>query len=238
MTQPPSSWEVFYSDFMPRYYIIDFDSTIIQTEALEELAEIALAGRPRRDLVLDEIKKITAQGMAGEIGFAESLSRRLALLECGRKHIDRVVDKLKTKITPSVYKNKNFFCDKREQIFVVSGSFREIIQPVLESLGLSEKNLFANTFVFDDEGRIIGVDSKIFLAQNKGKAKTVRALNLPGEVWVLGDGYTDYEIKEMGAADKFIAFTENASRPEVIAKADYVVSNFDEFLVSCQSGLF
>src|SRR5262249_29524612 len=51
-----------------------------------------------------------------------------------------------------------------------------------------------------------------------------------GDVYVVGDGYTDFEIKKNGAATKFFAFTENVARDAVIGHADHVVPNFDEFL--------
>ena len=52
-------------------------------------------------------------------------------------------------------------------------------------------------------------------------------LNLCGNIIVVGDGYTDYEIKKCGVADTFIAFTENISRQSVIEKADIVANNFN-----------
>ena len=53
---------------------------------------------------------------------------------------------------------------------------------------------------------------------------------MKGEIYVIGDGHTDYLIKKAGLATKFIAFTENISREAVVQKADYVTPNFDEFL--------
>ncbi|HPW63926.1 MAG TPA: phosphoglycerate dehydrogenase, partial [Cyclobacteriaceae bacterium] len=52
----------------------------------------------------------------------------------------------------------------------------------------------------------------------------------PGDVYVIGDGYTDYEIKHAGLANKFFAFTENVEREKVLSKADHVAPSLDEFL--------
>ena len=68
------------------------------------------------------------------------------------------------------------------------------------------------------------------LSKEGGKIKAVRNLKLKGKTYVLGDGFTDYQLKEAGLADKFFAFTENVFREKVAQKADHVVSNFDEFL--------
>ena len=49
-------------------------------------------------------------------------------------------------------------------------------------------------------------------------------------VVVVGDGWTDYEIRAAGAADRFYAFVETAARPKVTAAADAVAASFDEVL--------
>jgi D-3-phosphoglycerate dehydrogenase len=58
----------------------------------------------------------------------------------------------------------------------------------------------------------------------------MKELNLQGEVFVIGDGYTDYQIREAGLASKFFAFTENVSRTNVTEKADHIAPSFDEVL--------
>jgi D-3-phosphoglycerate dehydrogenase len=47
---------------------------------------------------------------------------------------------------------------------------------------------------------------------------------------VIGDGYTDFEIKDAGLANKFYVFTENVGRENIIEKADHVAPSLDEFL--------
>jgi D-3-phosphoglycerate dehydrogenase len=53
-------------------------------------------------------------------------------------------------------------------------------------------------------------------------------LNLPHPIIVVGDGYTDYEIRATGEADQFWAFTEHIERPEVVVGADRTLSSFAE----------
>jgi D-3-phosphoglycerate dehydrogenase len=48
---------------------------------------------------------------------------------------------------------------------------------------------------------------------------------------MIGDGYTDYEVKEAGKANKFYAFVENVRREKIVKKADKVVESFDEILL-------
>ena len=210
--------------------IIDFDSTFTKLEALDELAAIALKNDPEKDGIVANIRDITRQGVEGAITFEESLSRRVPLLKANKKHIEILVKHLKKNVTPSFARNKKFFTEHKRSIYIISGGFREFIGPVARSFGIPESNVLANTFTFDRAGNITGYDKENPLAAKGGKTEAVRKLGLAGETFVLGDGYTDYEIKKNGAASKFFAFTENVSRDAVTKHADRVVASFDEFL--------
>ena len=212
------------------YYIIDFDSTFTKVEALDVLGEISLVGRPDRKDVLNQIKAITDRGMSGEISFTESLNLRLGLLKAHRNQLPALIENLKGKISDSFQRNKQFLTEHTDNIYVVSNGFREFIVPIVTLLGVRDDHVFANTFVFDDTGNIVGFDPENPLSANGGKSQVIRELNLNGEVYVIGDGYTDYEIKASGLANRFYAFTENVMRPHVVEKADYVAPSLDEFL--------
>ena len=212
------------------YYIIDFDSTFTKVEALDVLGEISLIGRPDRDDVLDQIKIITDRGMSGEISFTESLTLRLDLLKAHRDQLPALVENLMGKISDSFQRNKPFLTENAEHIYIVSNGFKEFIVPIVTSLGIRSEHVFANTFVFDQTGAIVGFDPQNPLSANGGKSQVIRNLNFDGEVYVIGDGYTDYEIKASGLANRFYAFTENVMRPRVVEKADHVAPSLDEFL--------
>jgi D-3-phosphoglycerate dehydrogenase / 2-oxoglutarate reductase len=212
------------------YFIIDFDSTFTKVEGLDELANIALKGQPNRKEVVEQIRNITEQGMNGEIGFSEALSRRIALLKANRNHLDELVGFLHTKVSDSFTRNEKFLTDYADNILIVSGGFKEFIVPIVMTLGLKPENVYANTFVYDDEGNITGVDESNVLAHSKGKVKLLQQLNLEGDVYAIGDGYTDFELRSSGLATQFFAFTENVEREKVTAEADHVVPSLDEFL--------
>ncbi|AQG80439.1 phosphoglycerate dehydrogenase [Spirosoma montaniterrae] len=212
------------------YYIIDFDSTFTKVEALDVLGEISLAGRPERDNVLAQIKAITDRGMAGEISLAQSLSMRLELLSAHRDHLPALVEVLSDKVSDSFQRNRAFLTENANNIYIVSSGFREFIVPIVTALGVREDHVFANTFTFDDKGNITGCDPENPLSKDRGKVQLMRDLNLDGDVYVIGDGYTDYEIRESGLANKFYAFTENVMRPSVVEKADHIAPSLDDFL--------
>lgn len=213
-----------------KFFVIDFDSTFTQVEALEELAAISLKDNPKKSEVLSAIKQITSLGMDGGIPITDSLSRRIKLLNANRKHIETLVKILKKKITPSFLRNKHFFKLNSKNIFIISNGFKDYIKPVVKPFHIPEKNIFCNEFLFDAYGNVMGFDENNVLAKENGKVELLKSLNLDGEVHVLGDGYTDYQLKESGLVTKFFAFTENVERKIIVEKADHVVPTFDEFL--------
>ncbi len=210
--------------------IIDFDSTFTTLETLDELAAIALKDSPDREKIVAAIKQITSEGMEGKITIAESLRRRVGLLHADRKHVDALIKLLRKNVTPSFSRNKTFFKRNKGNIYILSSGFKEIIVPVVAPFGISESHVLANTFTFDKGGAITGYDTKNPLAGAGGKTEALKRLKLKGDVQVIGDGYTDYELKKNGVASSFFAFTENVSRGAVVAQADHVVPSFDEFL--------
>src|SRR5690554_6578899 len=60
-------------------FVIDFDSTFTQVEALDILGEISLSGDPQKEEKLQAIKDITEKGMDGRLSFRESLEQRMEL---------------------------------------------------------------------------------------------------------------------------------------------------------------
>ena len=211
-------------------YVIDFDSTFTKVEGLDELAAIALKGNKDRDKIVGQIKAITDKGMAGEIGFADSLKARVALLPANRSHVSELIEFLMGKISDSFARNETFLRENAASVYIVSSGFKDFIVPVAMSMGVLEENIYANTFVYDADGNITGYDENNLLSQDKGKVKLLQSLDFEGDIYAIGDGYTDYELRESGLANKFFAFTENVSRKKVTDVADEVVASFDEFL--------
>lgn len=212
------------------YYLIDFDSTFIKSEGLEELAALALKDNPKKEEILNEISTITNKAMEGKMPFDESLEKRLSLINANKTHVDQVGKLLKKHITESIARNVAFFKQNKDHIYIISGGFKEFVFPVVLPYDIREDHVFANTFIYDTKGHILGVDKTNPMSQEQGKVKVVRSLKLNGELYGIGDGYTDYQLKELGLVKKFIAFTENIERKVIVDQADTVAPSFDEFL--------
>jgi D-3-phosphoglycerate dehydrogenase len=213
-----------------KYYIIDFDSTFTQVEALDELARISLREHPDRELIYQKIADLTNQAMEGKLSFRESLAGRVQLLEAGKDHLKQLVKHLKKQVSTSFSRNKRFFKHHADDVLIVSGGFKEFITPVVLPFHIKKENIYANTFVFNKEGKIIGFDAANPLSDEGGKVKLLQELQLQGEIHGIGDGYSDFQLKESGMIRKFYAFTENIERKAVTEKADHITPSLDEFL--------
>ena len=214
----------------PDHLIIDFDSTFVTVESLDELAHIVLKENPESAQRLETIRAITRAGMEGSIPFDESLSKRLKLLDINQKDIHAATIVLAKKVTPSFKRNKQFLMENSQNILIISGGFYEMIIPIVSEYGILEDQVFANKFVYKGTSRIAHVDSQNIMAQSGGKVAQANALGLAGEIHVIGDGYTDYQIKSEGPAKKFFAFIENIRRNSVCEVADVVLSNIDDYI--------
>ncbi len=209
-------------------FIIDFDSTFIRLEALEEMARMVFD--PTRDeALITEVTEITRLGMEGRITFDVSLSRRLKMLRLEKRHIEAIIKEFRESVSPSFQRNRELIRQLSDRIYIVTGGFREFVVPVVADFGIPAGHVFANTFIYDEKGVVTGYDRDNPLSRSGGKAEVVRRLNLPGQVYVLGDGYSDYEIKKAGVAHFFAAFTENVRREPVLPYADFVAGSFEEF---------
>ena len=215
---------------MKKYYIIDFDSTFTQVEALDELVRISLKNHPDREEIYKKIEDLTVAAMEGKMSFRDSLTQRVALLQANEHHLKLLVTRLKKKVSASFLRNKAFFKKHADDVLIVSGGFKEFITPVVTPYHIPKENIYANTFTFDDQGNITGYDAENPLSDEGGKVTLLRTLNLPGEIYGIGDGHSDFQLKEFGMIKKFYAFTENIERKTVAAKADHVTPSFDEFL--------
>ncbi len=214
-------------------FIFDFDSTLVPFETLDELAKISTLQQPNSEAIIQEIHALTQQAMEGSLSFHESLKLRLAILKPTRAHLAQLSAQFLQHITPSILRNKKFFQEFADNIYIISGGFIEVIHPVAKSLGIPLSHCYANRFIYDYEGAIIGIDDKNLLAHDQGKANQLKQLKLAQRAIVIGDGFTDYEMKALGMADSFFCFTEVVKREKVIQYADVVLPNLDDLFELC-----
>ena len=208
------------------HFIIDYDSTFIKVESLDELSKISNKSDNNSH---KKISEITRLGMEGKISFSESLNRRIKLINCDIDDINKTIKVLNKQVSDSFKKNISFLKNNSESIYIVSSGFHELIDPIVMKYGIKRENIYANRFLYNKK-KIIGYDKKNPLSLSQGKVKLVRKLYLKGEIHVIGDGYTDFEIKKEGLASYFYLFTENIKRESIVKSADYLLKSLDQFI--------
>ena len=209
------------------HFIIDFDSTFIKDESLDVLAKFSFG---KEDKFVDKIANITNDGMEGKISFKESLTRRIELFDSNKNCLEMTIEFLKNRVSKSFKENKQFLKKNSDNIYILSSGFLDIIEPIVMDFNIKKENIFGNNFTFDEFDNITGFEKTNTLSSDLGKVHIVKNLNLVGNIHVIGDGYTDYEIKKEGYADFFYLFTENKERKTLVKYADYSIKSLDEFI--------
>ena len=206
--------------------IIDFDSTFVKLETIEILADFALHAKSDKDKILNQIQDITNKAMLGKIPFSEALNQRIKLIKPRQEHINKTIFFLKKHISKSFEENIEFFRKNHENCYIISGGFKEIIIPVIEDFNIRENQIFANIFIHKNND--ITIDKNYPLSKNNGK--NIIAKNISGYKIIIGDGYTDYEVKKYRNAKKFVQFVENINRKSLNNKADLVCDDFKKII--------
>jgi len=201
----------------------DVDSTVIDEEGIDVLADTLGKG--------PEVAAWTAKAMDGNIKFEDALAARLEIIQPSRNDIASCLEKHPLRLSPGVDKLVEALHKRGTDVFLVSGGFRLMIEPVADVLGVSVKNIYANTILFDDKGDYAGFDANEPTSADQGKPK---ALTMIKEKFgyktmiMVGDGATDAQARP--PADAFIGFGGVVTREAVKEKACWFVKDFDAMI--------
>ena len=192
---------------MRRLICFDMDSTLIQTECIDELAERAGVG--------EQVRAITASAMRGEIDFKESFTRRVSLLKgldisvmqeiAEHLPITEGTDRLMSVLKTCGYK-----------IAILSGGFTFFGEYLQRRYGIDY--VYANELEIDENGKLTGryvgevVDGRRKADLLKLIAQSEK-VNLAQTIAV-GDGANDLPM--LSEAGLGIAFH---AKPRVVEKA-------------------
>jgi phosphoserine phosphatase len=176
---------------------MDMDSTLISIECIDEIADMQ-GLKPM-------VSEITEAAMRGEIDFAESLRRRVALLHgLDEGALLRVYDD-RLKLNPGAEIMLAELKKNGIKTLLVSGGFTFFTERLMARLGLDFA--YANTLEIND-GKLTGqVLGDILDAQAKANWLNLvrKKLNLHAEqVIAIGDGAND--LKMMAQAGTSIAY--------------------------------
>ena len=196
---------------MRRLICFDMDSTLIQTECIDELAERAGVG--------EQVKAITERAMRGEIDFKESFTERVALL----KGLDESVMKEIAEnlpITEGVERLMFVLKHYGYKIAILSGGFTYFGEHLKRKFGIDY--VYANELEIENgklTGRYLGE-----IVDGKRKAELLRLLAQVEKVDIaqtiaVGDGANDLPM--LSTAGLGIAFH---AKPKVVENAEQSIN--------------
>jgi phosphoserine phosphatase len=194
-----------------RLVVMDVDSTLVQGEVIEMLAE--------RAGVLDQVAKVTAEAMRGELDFAESLRTRVRLLAgLPASAVDEV--RASVRLAPGARTMVRTLKRLDYRLGIVSGGFTQVTEYLVEELGLDYAA--ANTLEVVD-GLLTGELAGPVLDRS-GKADALRrfadAAGVPlSQTVAVGDGANDLDM--IALAGLGIAFN---AKPILREAADTAVN--------------
>lgn len=126
----------------------------------------------------------------------------------------------------------NYLRANNTKVYLITGGFDCLIEPVANELGIPMVNMYANKLFFSYNGEYAGFDATQPTSHSGGKAEAIqlirRQLTDNVNMVMIGDGATDLEASP--PADFFIGYGGNVVRPEVFHRATYYVKGFDQLM--------
>lgn len=197
---------------MRRVICFDMDSTLIQTECIDELAIRAGVG--------DEVKEITARAMRGEIDFKQSFTERVALLKGLDVNVMKDIAE-NLPITEGADRLMSVLKRYGYKIAILSGGFTYFGEYLQKRWGVDY--VYANELEIDNEGKLTGrYTGDIVDGQRKRELLRIIAqvekVNIAQTIAV-GDGANDLPmLTESGLGIAFHA------KPRVVANAEQSIN--------------
>ena len=195
----------------PRFLVVlDADSTLIQDEVIELLADAAG--------VRERVAEVTDRAMRGELDFAESLRERVSTLAGLPESVFADVGR-RIRPTDGVHELIAGIHAGNGVVGVVSGGFHELLDPLAAELGLdhwraNRLEVQAGYLTGRVIGPIIDADAKA-VALREWAAQNQLTL---AQTIAVGDGAND--LRMMDAAGLAVAFN---AKPRVKREADLVI---------------
>jgi phosphoserine phosphatase len=195
--------------FARKLVVMDVDSTLIEQEVIDLLAEAAGVG--------DQVRSITESAMRGELDFEASLRKRVSLL---KGQSTSIIDEVsaKTSLTPGARTLIRTLNKLGHGVGLVSGGFSQVIDPIAAQLGIA--NVRSNTLEIIN-GVITG-DLQGPIVDRAGKAKALKdfaeieKVSLANTI-AIGDGANDLDM--IATAGLGIAFNAKPMVQEVAQSA-------------------
>ncbi|CAF2106150.1 unnamed protein product [Rotaria magnacalcarata] len=199
----------------------DVDSTVCVEEAIDELAKFQQVGA--------QVEAITRSAMGGNMSFRQALQTRLNLIQPTSERLEQFLENYPSQLTDGISELINLLHERHVPVYLITGGFHSIVDPVAKQLNIPLKNVFANRLLFHADGSYAGFDENEMTSDSGGKGCVIKYLKTKynyQRIIMIGDGATDMEAN----ADGFIGFGGNVVREKVRDNAPWFVNSFYQLI--------
>ena len=203
--------------------IFDCDSTLSAIEGIDELA------RARGPGIFARVEEMTRDAMDGKIAVEDVFARRLEIIQPRRSDVAAVGQLYIEQIEPAALKAVTELKAAGWTPIILSGGFRQAIDPLAAYLGISR--IEAVDLYFDEKGGYTGFDANFPSTRSGGKPVCIAGLKRefsPVRTVMIGDGVSDLETRPV--VDLFVGFGRYTERPKVKAGAEAFIYSLAELL--------
>lgn len=222
----------------------DVDSTVVKYEGIDILASY--------HNVYNAVSQYTTSAMNGNITFQQALNDRLNIIKPNYNILQKCINEHKIEFTDSFTNVIHKLQQRNTDIYLISGGFIQMIEPIAKLLNISYNNIYANHLLFDknNNNQYIDVDWTQPTSHSGGKAKAVQLIKQryiqlnnnnnnhndntqqqqhhQPSIIMIGDGVTDLEART--ECNLFIGYGGVALREKVRQQADVYITDWNYLL--------
>jgi phosphoserine phosphatase len=199
---------------------LDCDSTLSAIEGIDELARL------RGPEATARVEAMTREAMDGLIRVEDVFSRRLEIIRPRREDAAAVGCRYIETIEPTAVRTVAELVRRGWTPVIVSGGFRQAIEPLAQALGIAR--IEAVDLYFAEDGAYSGFDASYPTTRSGGKPEVIRRLRAelkPVRTVMVGDAVSDLEAKP--EVDLFIGFGRYIVRERVRREAGAFIESLD-----------
>ena len=180
--------------------------------------------------------------MNGGVKFEDALAARLQIIQPSRQDVESCLKNHPFQLTPGIQDLIQALHERNTHVYLVSGGFRQMIEPIASILDIPKDRIYANTLFFETNSNntnnsYAGFDTTEPTSADQGKPKALMKIKEKGNYNVMvmvGDGATDAQAKP--PANSFIGFGGVAVREYVQANACWFVRDFQDMIAVVKEG--
>jgi len=192
----------------------DVDSTLVTCEGVDWLADQKGVG--------EQVKNLTSMAMEGIVPMEDVFGKKIDILQPSHSEMESIGLHYCQSLSQDAEKVVRVLQNLGKEIWLITGGFAPAVILLAKKLGISEKNILANTVSFNKDGSYKQVDSTNCLIRADGKSICVQEIGYGKRIAFVGDSVTDLATKPY--VQTFVGYGGIALREKVREKADYFIS--------------